>query len=114
MWSRQQKSPGTSGLLHDFIISFLPLPLLVPISPNFLHDCGLPLPSPKPRLTSRITVGASVGQEESMKAPFAAGVLLIHFSGFSPARPRLQAGFSAFVMSISAHPHTQADTSTGG
>lgn len=107
MWSRQQKSPGTSVLLHDFIISFLPSPISVPISPNFLHDCGLPLPSPKPWLTSRTTAGASVGQEESVKAPFAPGAVVHPFLGFSPDWPRLQAGLSAFLKWISVRSHAQ-------
>lgn len=113
MWSRQQKSPGTSVLLHDFIISFLPSPISVPISPNFLHDCGLPLPSPKPWLTSRTTAGASVGQEESVKAPFAPGAVVHPFLGFSPDWPRLQAGLSAFLKWISVHSHAQPTSAPG-
>lgn len=71
---------------------FLPSPLLVPISSNTLHDCGLPLSSPKPSLTSGIRVEVFLGQEKNMKFPFAALVVLIHFPGSCPCCPRLQAG----------------------
>lgn len=92
---------------------FLPSPLLVPISSNTLHDCGLPLSSPKPSLTSGIRVEVFLGQEKNMKFPFAALVVLIHFPGSCPCCPRLQAGLSAFLTSISAHLHTHANTCTG-
>lgn len=76
----------TIASFHHFLPCFAPFS---PISPNFLHDCGLPLSSPKHQLISRITMGASVGQEESMKAPLTTGVLLSHFPIFSPGHPRL-------------------------
>lgn len=89
-----KKSPGTSGLLHDFIISFLPLPLFSPDLTNFSHDCGLPLPSPKPRLTWWEHL---LGKRRAWRLLLLPGALLILFLGSSPSWPRLQAGLSAFL-----------------
>lgn len=73
--------------------SFL-CPFLVPISPNFSHDCGLPLPSPKPRLTWWEHL---LGKRRARRLLLLPGALLILFLGSSPSWPRLQAGLSAFL-----------------
>lgn len=92
-------------------------PSFAPFSPNltkFLTWLRVALAFTKASTAFKNNGGSICGQKESMKAPSVAGVLLVHFPGFSPGPSRLQAGFSAFLMHISAHLDTQANISTRG